>query len=37
MILTIEKEYVTMSIYDSQDKNMITTILALNKDLLLSQ
>jgi hypothetical protein len=37
MILTKEKEFVIMSIYDSQDKNKITTILAINKDLLQSQ
>jgi len=37
VILTKEKEYVTMSNYDSQDKNKITAILVLNKDLLLSQ
>ena len=37
VILTKEKEYVTMSNYDSQDKNKITTILTINKDLLLSQ
>jgi hypothetical protein len=37
MILTKEKEYITMSINDSQDKNKIATILIINKELLLSQ